>query len=298
MHILLSDCITLAQVDAAEQMLVDFCILLPELYGERSCTANAHLLTHLAHYVRLWGPLWTHSAFAFESKSGHLKHLFHGKSNIIHQLLFNVDVTYTLQTVHEHLTECESEETLQYLCQSVHRRNMTWIVGHTYMVGQYKSTTPTTEQSNSLHYNGRIQIFFRLFKDGVTFHSTSYPRAHQGKRNNTYCCFRQGPDSSTRFGQIELFTTTPTPCALLREMYPSDTSLLNQAGHPCRTSLSHYVEADLLSSYIVPINNRSPNTSTSPLLAVPLIYIMSKLVVISVSDQHYCILQPNHMERH
>ena len=34
----------------AEQMLVDFCVLLPDLYGESSCTANAHLLL-LAKYV-------------------------------------------------------------------------------------------------------------------------------------------------------------------------------------------------------------------------------------------------------
>ena len=50
--------------------------MLPELYGEASCTANAHLLTHLTKYVQSWGPLWTHTAFGFESKNGHLKHLF------------------------------------------------------------------------------------------------------------------------------------------------------------------------------------------------------------------------------
>lgn len=59
MHILLSDSISNAQVSAAEQMLKDFYFLLPELYGEKSCTHNAHLLSHLPKYVR---PLWTHSA--------------------------------------------------------------------------------------------------------------------------------------------------------------------------------------------------------------------------------------------
>ena len=92
---MLNDKISHAQVDAAEQMLVDFCVLLPDLYGEPSCTANAHLLLHLAKYLRLWGPLWTHSAFGFESKNGRLKHLFHGNSDIVHQLLFNIDVCYT-----------------------------------------------------------------------------------------------------------------------------------------------------------------------------------------------------------
>ena len=72
-HILLSSSISWSQVDAAELMLKDLYDLLPELYGESSCTANSHLLSHLTKYVRLWGPLWTHSAFGFENKNGHLK---------------------------------------------------------------------------------------------------------------------------------------------------------------------------------------------------------------------------------
>lgn len=128
MHIMLSDKISHAQLDAAEQMLVDFCILLPELYGESSCTANAHLMIHLAKYVRLWGPLWTHSAFGFESKNGQLKHLFHGKTDIVHQILFNIDVSYTLQQVHSQLVETECEETMNYIDRLSHhapRKNMT-----------------------------------------------------------------------------------------------------------------------------------------------------------------------------
>lgn len=41
MHIMLSDSITHPQIDAAEE---EFYNLLPELYGEGSCTANAHSL--------------------------------------------------------------------------------------------------------------------------------------------------------------------------------------------------------------------------------------------------------------
>ena len=52
-------------------MLHDCCDLLPELYGDTRCTHNAHLLTHLAKYIRLWGPLCTHLAFGFENMNGH-----------------------------------------------------------------------------------------------------------------------------------------------------------------------------------------------------------------------------------
>ena len=67
-------------------MLADFCSLLPELYDEKISTHNVHLLTHLTKYVKLWGPLWTHSVFGHENKNGCLKRLFHGKNQIQQQL--------------------------------------------------------------------------------------------------------------------------------------------------------------------------------------------------------------------
>lgn len=36
--------------------------------GTSNCGMNVHLLIHLPHYVTLFGPLWTHSAFAFEGQ--------------------------------------------------------------------------------------------------------------------------------------------------------------------------------------------------------------------------------------
>ena len=114
-HILLQESLTTSQITAAELMLCDFVALLPELYGEHSCNMNAHLLTHLAKYVRLWGPLWTHSAFGFENKNGHLKYLFHSRSDFVDQLVFNMDVQQTLQLIQPILQEQESDETLKLL---------------------------------------------------------------------------------------------------------------------------------------------------------------------------------------
>ena len=79
MHMLLSNELSLEKVEAAGQTIIDFCSFLPELYDDNICTHNMHLLTHLTKYVKLWGPLWTHSTFGCENKNGHLKRLFHGK---------------------------------------------------------------------------------------------------------------------------------------------------------------------------------------------------------------------------
>ena len=98
LHILLEDRISLGEVDATEKMLEDFYMLIPELYGEAACTHNVHLLSHLCKYIRLWGPLWTHSLFGYEHENGQIKHLFHGKQTIFKQLLFNIEL-YNLYTI-------------------------------------------------------------------------------------------------------------------------------------------------------------------------------------------------------
>ena len=36
--------------------------------GTSSCSVNIHSLLHLTFYVKCFGPLWTHSAFAFEGQ--------------------------------------------------------------------------------------------------------------------------------------------------------------------------------------------------------------------------------------
>lgn len=179
LHILLSDSITADQIDAAELMINDFCVFLPELYGEASCTANAHALTHLVKYVRLWGPLWTHSAFGYESKNGKLKCLFHGKRNITRQLLFNVDVCYTLQQVHAQLTQHETERVMNYISNLnyVTRSNMIEIGSHTYAIGQHKLLKPTTEQSLALHRSTNLEIYARLYKDGIVFSCTHFEKS-------------------------------------------------------------------------------------------------------------------------
>ena len=282
MHILLSDRILPSQVDAAEQMLIDFCVLLPELYGESSCTANAHLLLHMAKYVRLWGPLWTHSSFGFENKNGQLKHLFHGKSQIVDQLIFNVDVSYTLQLY--------AEPAL--VLQSGQKSNMTNIGRHTYIIGKQTTTVPTQEQASALGSSGNILVFLRMQKNGVVFHARRYSRALTGKRNNTYCCFHR--EGAIHFGAIELFVFSSTPCALIRKIHIAQTSLLNLAGYPSRPSLLAYRQVDLLRHHIAPVDL----SVTTPLVAVPLENVLSKVVFVNAFGLSCCIMQPNTIERH
>lgn len=193
------------------------------------------------------------------------------------------------------LVSVNLRKSLKNVANPPYRKKWAQIGEHTYIVGLCKVMSASTEQSMALRHSGNIEVFFRMLKSGVTYHCTSYSRATSGKQNNTYCCYRHNSDNSIHFGQIELFACIPKPYALLRELNPLDTTIINQAGHPCRTSLLHYQEADLLSMYIVPVTIQ---TEHSPLIAVSVDNIVSKLVLVSVSNRHYSIVQPNNFERH
>ena len=89
-QVLLADCISLKEVQQAENLLKKFCKLFEKYYGMYDykisllyntysyslvhhtgvthCGINFHLLLHLPFYVRNFGPLWTHSAFSFEGQ--------------------------------------------------------------------------------------------------------------------------------------------------------------------------------------------------------------------------------------
>jgi len=113
-HVLLQSKVSEIQIQAAEQMLKDFYHMLPELYGISSCTLNAHCLSHLAMYVRLWGPLWTHSLFGYESLNGHLTSMIHSKYKVAEQLSFSLDVCQTIGNLADKLLEFENK-TIDFL---------------------------------------------------------------------------------------------------------------------------------------------------------------------------------------
>lgn len=65
---------------AAERQLTQFVRETSTRYGDRHIGINVHQLLHLVACVRLWGPLWTISGFAFEHMNGYLLSFFSGKT--------------------------------------------------------------------------------------------------------------------------------------------------------------------------------------------------------------------------
>lgn len=72
-RLLSTDAITKFQVQTARKCLEYFNLNIVPVCGARAQVYNVHSLRHLADQVKCFGPLWTTSAFGFESANHHLK---------------------------------------------------------------------------------------------------------------------------------------------------------------------------------------------------------------------------------
>ena len=62
-----------------DKVLKEFVKQASSLYSADIIKINLHQLTHLINFdIKLWGPLWTHSAFPYESMNGIFVSFIHG----------------------------------------------------------------------------------------------------------------------------------------------------------------------------------------------------------------------------
>ena len=231
MHLLLSKEVTLIQCNVAEEMLGDFYNLLPELYGVHSCTLNAHSLTHLPHFVRLWGPLWVQSAFSFESHNGNLKRMVHSTRKVAEQLLFCIDVRLTLQHLYHKMDCVESEELITFLQYSNHTHRGMTKLRHGYAVGTIKTSVLSDHEFRELKklcssVAKEVKTFERLFFKNIRLHTIHY---HDGdrKRNNAYCCYSNHVGIEA-FGELQKFAECPPlgTIAFIKPMKKTQSNIL------------------------------------------------------------------------
>ena len=293
-HILLKDKISASELEATEIMITDFCIMFERLYGRVNCTHNIHLLTHLTKYVRLWGPLWTHSAFSCEHKNGLLKNLFHGKNDISKQLLFNLNGQSTVQTLMYDIKVHDGELVVDYIYKDHQKSNMQLLDNHVYAVGKTTLLTLTREEEDALQHlrYTSAQGFCRLLKEGVLYHSTAYSRHDSNKRNNTYCQFLCQEDGNLHFGQIQQFLLIPEPFALIKEIDNTSSYLGEQVGYADYQRLRKHQRINLIGAII------QSAFLTERIKAVQIKNIFKKAAIIEVGVNRYISVLPNLYEYH
>lgn len=86
-YLLLKDAVEESDVSKASDLLAEFVVTTPVLYGTTARTFNVHQLLHLAKSVQQLGPLWSHSTFIFESGNGLLLKLVSDANGVPLQML-------------------------------------------------------------------------------------------------------------------------------------------------------------------------------------------------------------------
>ena len=279
LHLLLQEDLKISDIDVAEEMLKDFCALLPELYGKENCTFNAHLLLHLTYYVRLWGPLWTHSAFGCENKNGVIKNLSHSKYKILNQIIFNIEVQ---QLVHHALAQQEDAETMNFINESSHfmPSNLEELDKHVYLL-------PTSFQYN---FEGH-DVYGKLLKNGTLYCAQNCSRST--KRDSSVCYYKD--DAGMHYGRILAFVKMDPPSAVVRPFSVNSTqSLLSRAGPACRDILQIYKDEDILGAY----NLFSEVAEQSNESLIPICNIITRAVLVQVKHKTFAVRQPNLYEHH
>lgn len=76
--LLLGESISLHQLDHYSDVLCQFVV--------QHVSYNVHLLLYLVKSVNIWGPLWAHSAFLYESYNGCLLEMIKGTQGGPHQI--------------------------------------------------------------------------------------------------------------------------------------------------------------------------------------------------------------------
>ena len=284
LHLLLQRKITPVMCNAAEEMLLDFYMLFPELYGASKCTMNVHSLKHLPYFVRLWGPLWTHSAFSFESMNGALTSMVHSTRKVAEQLSFSLDIKHSLQELEAILAEKESGDISNYIgCDSSRRSNMTMLTNG-YAIGRMRSVELSSSDLQLVRklcpqVCKNVSVFEKVYFEGMVLHSMKYLNG-QGKRDNSVCFFKS-VDGRMMVGRVEKFVeVAPLGTVVFLAVFNTvKRSILKMSGASCRPILDKYADVSLVSKFIIEVQ---PSTS---MICVPLENVIAKCVLVARKDK-------------
>lgn len=96
-YILSREKISLEDIEMANLKLNTFVDQFEDLYDKSSVTMNVHLLRHLPLAVSNLGPLWTQSAYGFESNNGMVTKSNNSTKDIVHQLIWKYVMKQTIK---------------------------------------------------------------------------------------------------------------------------------------------------------------------------------------------------------
>ncbi|KAK3932736.1 Phosphoglycerate kinase, partial [Frankliniella fusca] len=245
-------------IQIASLVLSSFVENFQTLYGKRHMSHNLHMLLHLSENVEYLAPLWVTNCFKYEDMNGRLLQLVHGTRHAGLQIHANLSmVTHLPLMVHN----LENGNVKQY-CQRLRYKWMQFkissrIADNQFCIGAVKPLSPTdywmlTEISQvTLHPTANnIQVFERLYKDGILYVYENYKKTHRVSSYVKYDCH-----SSKELGNIVTFVkiteTSSDYYAVLKRL---------QSSHPFSSGLGpvrhlHEIHSPHVCIDVVPVSS-------------------------------------------
>ncbi|XP_049273313.1 uncharacterized protein LOC119399356 [Rhipicephalus sanguineus] len=205
LHGIGSSCLSHVYYSFSGLLLTTFVSQAAGLYGQRCMSFNVHQLLHLAEAARQFGPLWAHSAFAFESSNGELVKLVNAAKAVPEQVLERVILSQELQIL---LSALPLPSNVLNFCTNMlgnprteHARR----IGAAWVFGAPKDVSSVSHQESSClqAWCGHVPIvqeYLRFSFLGTIFHSQSYKAGR--KNSSVFECKSGGFYSIKRIFEI------------------------------------------------------------------------------------------------
>lgn len=216
-HTLLKKTIHVREIDHAQFLINLFLSELKEKYGENKLTYNSHIASHVAEYVRMYGPAWSWSTYPFEDFNGFFKQLVHGTNKI------DIEVVNTLKI-------CNAYHVLKHLMTSLLEKQEVNVNNRDKFTVISKNLL-SAEESNKIEQHCHLKnvdpeyviLCSRAHFGKEVFTSIKYK--NQEKRDNSHVCWYEKNDASLKYGIIQLFFKAENKIfSLVRELIPCDDS--------------------------------------------------------------------------
>lgn len=170
--ILNGNSVSRAMVNVAKKKLRLYVKLFPDLYDEKLCSINSHILLHIGGKVFSLGPLWGHSCFSFENLNGLMVKDMHGPTNADSQIVNMYWQNLLLNSRVQNLPEGpirDFAKSRKKQVKIIERFDNFSTVG-IYTEFNLKEDSIITKSLNNLHVQGVFYLqYFRLLVNGMLF---------------------------------------------------------------------------------------------------------------------------------
>ena len=180
-----------------------------KFYNLEFMTFNVHIILHLCNSIRKSGPLYTTSAFPFESAIGGLKKLVTGPTAAVEQITGRV---LELNHFNEYLLKDEEKEEGLSFCKRIMLRRATLI---NFLRSQENAIIATTRESIE------NKEFDRCIYNNKLFHSVLYTRPK--KTDNTFVQLK-----NQKFSRIQSFFLIDNACYVKVQEIEVEPLVLNE----------------------------------------------------------------------